>query len=158
MSTFKFNRLYIIESLQERLTGKELYDDLIKWQEYKYSELQTNYFPVENKTELFAIFDRIKKECQEQGCCPVLHFEMHGDSKFRGLVLNSNELVAWEELYIILREINFIVRNNLFLTLAVCHGAYLMQIANIHLPAPFYDFIASSRTLCFNAIYLIEIQ
>lgn len=29
MSTFKFNRLYIIESLQERLTGKELYDDLI---------------------------------------------------------------------------------------------------------------------------------
>ena len=35
MSTFKFNRLYIIESLQERLTGKQLYDDLIKWQEYK---------------------------------------------------------------------------------------------------------------------------
>ena len=154
MSTFKFNRLYIIESLQERLTGKELYDDLIKWQEYKYSELQTNYFPVENKTELFAIFDRIKKECQEQGCCPVLHFEMHGDSKFRGLVLNSNELVAWEELYIILREINFIVRNNLFLTLAVCHGAYLMQIANIHLPAPFYGFIGSFDEIYESDLYL----
>lgn len=57
MSTFKFNRLYIIESLQGRLTGKELYDDLIKWQEYKYRELQTDYFPVNNKTELFTIFD-----------------------------------------------------------------------------------------------------
>ncbi len=83
MSTFKFNRLYIIESLQERLTGKELYDDLIKWQEYKYSELQTNYFPVENKTELFAIFDRIKKNVKSKDvvlfcilkCTEILNLE-----------------------------------------------------------------------------------
>jgi hypothetical protein len=145
MSSFVFNRIYVIESLgsSEKLTGKELYDDLLRWQENKFKELNADYFLIENKFDFFDRLNKIKKECIEKRYSPILHFEIHGDKNKKGLVLKSNELVTWEDLYKYLLEINVSVGNNLFLTLAVCHGAYLMQIIRISSPAPFYGFVGS---------------
>jgi len=143
MSSFKFNRIYVIESLDssEKHTGKELYDDLLRWQEEKFTELSADYFSVENKIDFFKKLCDIKKECIEKRHSPILHLEIHGNES--GLVLESKELVTWDELYKYLVEINVNVGNNLFLTLAVCHGAYLMQIIRISKPAPFYGFVGS---------------
>lgn len=143
MSTFIFNRIYVIESLKENFTGKELYDDLLKWQEYKFKELKAIYCPVNSKSELFCKFDEIAQECKKEMCSPVFHFEIHGDNQLRGLVLSSGELISWDEFGEALTKINIIVKNNLFLTMAVCHGAYLMQTMKISSPVPFYGFIGS---------------
>lgn len=145
MSVFEFNSIFVIESLSGKLTGKDLYEDIIKRQSYyKYPDLKTEYFHIDNKTNFFALFKKIADLCIQEKCCPILHFEIHGDRDLKGLILKSGELVNWNELYDALLEINIRIKNNLFLTLAVCHGAYLMKVATPTIkPAPFYAFIGS---------------
>ena len=47
MDFFRFNKIYVVESLQdERQTGKELYDDIIKRRSYCHSDLATEYVQV----------------------------------------------------------------------------------------------------------------
>jgi len=156
MSSFKFNRIYVIESLDisDKLTGKELYDDLLRWKDYQFQELSADYFPVKNKIEFFDRLNHIKRECIEKRHSPILHLEIHGAEDKTGLVLQSNELVTWDELYNYLVEINMSVGNNLFLTLAVCHGAHLMQIIRLSNPAPFYGFVGSFDVINVNDLLL----
>jgi hypothetical protein len=156
MSSFNFNRIYVIESLDssDKLTGKELYDDLLQWQEHKFKELKADYFPIKNKIDFFDRLNKIKKECIEKRYSPILHLEIHGADDKTGLVLQSKELVTWNELYKYLVEINVSVGNNLFITLAVCHGAHLMQIIRIDKPAPFYGFVGSFDTITVSDLLL----
>ena len=51
MNGFKFNKVYVIESLnskEEILTGKELFDDLLRWKEYQIKDLKTELFQIDN--------------------------------------------------------------------------------------------------------------
>lgn len=51
MGVFEFNSMFVIESLSGKLTGKDLYEDIIKRQSYyKYPDLKTEYFHIDNKT------------------------------------------------------------------------------------------------------------
>lgn len=143
MSTFEFNRIYVIESLEGRLTGKELYEDLLRRQEYIHQNIEAKYITINNKKSFLSELDKIKEECEKNNCFPILHFEIHGDNNLQGLVLSSRELVSWSELNDILADINSKIANNLFLTLAVCYGAYLMQEIKFCNPAPFFGFIGS---------------
>lgn len=56
-------------------------------------------------------------------------------------------MISWEELCENFREINIIIENNLFITLAVCEGAYLMKTINPDLRAPFWGFLGSFKEL-----------
>lgn len=146
MSSFTFNKLYVIESLQigDKLTGTELYNDLLKWKEFEHDgKFKAELLTINNKVDFFNLLDSIKQECIEQKCFPMIHLEIHGSTEHDGLVLKSKELVSWNEIYESLIEINSIIGNNLFLTLAVCHGAYLMQLIKLDKPAPFWGFIGS---------------
>ena len=156
MSLFEFNSIFVIESLSGKLTGKDLYEDIIRRQSYyKYPDLKTKYFHIENKTDFLTILKTIGNWCVQEKCYPILHFEIHGDRDFKGLVLKSGELVDWKELYDILLEINISIKNNLFLTLAVCYGAYLMKVAAPTInPAPFYAFIGSFDEILENDLIL----
>lgn len=145
MSTFNFNKIYVIESLdsnKERQTGKELYDDLLKWKEYEHNgKLQAELIQVQSKKELFKNLNRIADDCEKLNIKPILHIEIHGNTE--GLSLISGEFVSWPELYDNLSRINSIIGNHLFLTLAVCYGAYLMSQIKLAKPAPFFGFIGS---------------
>lgn len=153
MSFFKFNRIYIIESLpvNEKQTGTELYKDLIRWKVQKYPELKSDIFHPDDKKDWVRMIDKIRNECAVGSVVPVLHFEMHGNSNLNGLVLKSGESVDWEELYHELVEINILTKNNLFITMAVCHGAYFKIAMHIDRPVPFYGLIGS-----FEEIYLCD--
>ncbi len=123
MSEFQFNKVYVIESLdseEEKLTGQELYNDLLRWKEYQVKDFKSDLIQVSNKSEFKAALDRIKEECTTKGFYPIIHFEVHGSEDKSGLILNSGELIKWSELYKDLIEINSIIGNNLFITLAVC--------------------------------------
>lgn len=146
MKGFKFNKVYIIESLNsniEKQTGKELFNDLLKWKQYQLKDFNSELFQVNDKKDFFEKIDKIKDDCTVLGYYPIIHFEIHGDSQKSGLVLNSGELIKWKDLYEHLIEINTIVGNNLFLTMAVCNGAFIMELIKIEKPAPFWGFIGS---------------
>lgn len=57
--------------------------------------------------------------------------------------MTSGEPVTWKELYDNLVKINVEIRNELFITMAVCHGAYLLSAAQICHPSAFRGFIGS---------------
>jgi hypothetical protein len=146
MAEFKFNKVYVLESLdetKEQLTGKELYDDLLKWKEFQIADFKAEYISIDNKAGFLKTFEKIKEECTITGNYPILHFEIHGSADTTGLVLKSKELVTWNELYQDLVALNSIIGNNLFITLAVCHGGYMMELIKINNPAPYWGFIGS---------------
>lgn len=152
LGNFRFNKIYVIESLSSKdtKTGKELYDDLLRYKEFEIDKLTVDYKEINSKKEFIEFLKGIAKDCRLNSVYPIIHLEIHGDSQQRGLVLNSNELITWHELYDLLSSINFAVRNNLFLTLTVCYGLYLMQIAEISRPAPFWGFIGSYDEITTN--------
>lgn len=145
IGSIKFNSIYVIESLdpkKEKETGRELYEDLLRWKQFQLGDPFTaNFIQVENKAAFFECLENIISECENSGKFPMIHFEIHGNENGLGLV--SDEFVQWLELYEILTKINSIVGNNLFITLAVCKGAYLMQLIKLFKPAPFWGFIGS---------------
>ncbi|MEO8934861.1 MAG: hypothetical protein ABI295_11200 [Xanthomarina sp.] len=150
MKAFKFNKIYVIESLNEKedkLTGKELYNDLLRWKEYQIKDFKSELIQVASKKEFFEKMKLIKVECINKGQFPIIHFEIHGSQDKTGLVLNSGELIKWSELYEDLVQMNSIIGNNLFITLAVRHGVYLMKLIKIDKPSPFWGFIGSFNTI-----------
>ena len=145
MRNFKFNKIYVIESLKEdeHKTGKELYEDIIRRRQMSNSDrFISEYKPINNKIEYKALLSEIEKECSN-GILPILHFEIHGFSDKSGLALNNNESINYLELAEDLSRINIKTGNNLFLTLAVCHGAYLLETIKIDKPAPYLSFLGS---------------
>ena len=146
MNGFEFNKVYVIESLDdktEKLTGKELYEDLLRWKEFQITDFKAEYIPITHRTDFFKVLESIKDECTTKGQYPILHFEIHGSSDKSGLVLKSEELITWQELYQDLVDLNSIIGNNLFITMAVCHGAYIMELIKINNPAPYWGFVGS---------------
>jgi hypothetical protein len=140
---FEFNAIYVIESLKDDdiKTGTALYDDLLKRQSYKVDYLRMEIKRTNSKDALFLEFEEIKKLVLQNDLSPFFHFEIHGSPE--GLVLNSNELVTWMELTNRLREINLLLKNNLFVSFATCYSAHIYQEVQPFLPSPFFAFIGS---------------
>ena len=155
MSGFKFNKVYVIESLdstKDKLTGQELYEDLLRRKTYQIKDFKSELFQIETKKDFFEKLEHLKNESITEGYYPILHFEIHGSEDNTGLVLKSNELVTWEELVTDLRDLNTIIENNLFITMAVCFGAYIMRLIKVSEPSPFWGIIGS-----FEEIYVYDL-
>ncbi|MEA5458612.1 hypothetical protein VB796_06170 [Arcicella sp. LKC2W] len=162
MAEFEFNKVYVLESLKqgERLTGKELYEDLLNRKAYLITDFEAEYISINNKEDFWKALEKIKDKCITEGQYPILHFEIHGSKDKDGLVLNSGELIGWDELYPNLVYLNSIMGNNLFITLAVCYGAFIMELIKIEKAAPYWGFIGSFEeilpddlSICYNDFY-----
>lgn len=73
------------------------------------------------------IICRDTKRLRRKWKSPIIHFEVHDSSDKKGLVLTSKELITWEELYQNLAPVNQLLRNELFITMAVCHGSFFLM-------------------------------
>ena len=150
---FEFNKIYVVESLiAERKTGRELFDDLLRWREMQITELSCQIFQPDTKKDFSDNLTTILEDTRANGNCPILHIEAHGDR--RGLMLASSEYVAWAEMYEYFAQLNMQSRFNLFLTLGICKGAYLMEEIKSDRPAPFWGFIGSFDDLFNNDIII----
>lgn len=143
MRSFSFNKIFVIESLNDKKTGHELYNDILRWKQ----KLNNNIFECEfvelnSRVEFFSFFQNLLMEINH-GLKPIFHFEIHGLSDKSGLSLKNNDKILYKELANLLSQINKVIGNNLFLTLAVCHGAYLLEGVRIDQPAPYLGFIGS---------------
>ena len=152
----KFNRIYIIESLQsgEKPTGTDLHNDLLKWMNVKHPDFESILKNPVTKDDFFSVCDEILDKCKKEGISPIIHFEIHGSEDQTGLILTSGELVTWEELSDKIRPINHQLRNGLFITMGVCHGCYFMSHDTVSKPALFQGIVASFDKLWNRDIYV----
>jgi hypothetical protein len=149
---FEFNALYVFESLMqdEPQTGSALFDDIIRRRASQLGYLHAFLVRIDSKASFLFEMARLKKEVSRGGIIPFFHFEIHGSKD--GLILNSGELVSWEILCGAVRELNIIVKNNIFMALATCFGAYIMSAILPSLPAPFFGFIGTWEELNYQDI------
>lgn len=140
-----FNRIYVIESLQsgEMLTGTNLHNDLLRYQSIVHSDFESILKNPVDKKDWNQLFKEIEKDCRLNGNSPIIHLEVHGEKLKRGLVLTSGELVTWEELYQNLVDINIAIKNELFITMAVCFGNFWLSSAFLNQPAAFRGIVGS---------------
>jgi hypothetical protein len=103
--------------------------------------------------ELFAFLERVRIEVELEWRSPILHLEIHGSDDQRGFVLRSREFVPWTALLEPLTRINRATGNNLLVTLAVCHGAWLGTILSAARPAPFWALIGPSKSEGPNVLF-----
>lgn len=145
-----FNRIYIIESLnsKEKHTGTELHSNLLKYQTIIHPDFESILKTPSSKQEWNKVFSEIERGCKENNNRPIIHFEVHGDSNKKGLALSSNELITWEELYKNLVPINIAIKNELFITMAVCYGNFWLSSVFLNRPTAFRGIVGS-----FHQIY-----
>lgn len=141
---FGFNSIYIIESLrpEDRKTGTNLFNDLIRYRAEQY-KLHAELIIIETKEEFFNELMNIKQNLIEKKILPYLHFEVHGSEN--GLQLRSLEMVYWKELYKYFVDINIILRNKLFISLATCYGAYMYKVIDIESRTPFFGYVGPTH-------------
>ncbi len=156
MAQIHFNRIYIIESLQagEKQTGSELHNDLLKRMNYIHSDFLSILCRPKNRQEWDQVFANILADCGNNRNSPIIHFEVHGSPQKDGLVLTSREPVKWEELYQQLYPINKTMKNELFVTWAVCHGNFFMSTSFLNRPAAFRGMVGSFETIYNNDLAL----
>lgn len=150
-----FNKIFVIESLDpsvDTLTGTTLYNDVLQYFPIKHPGITAELIKVDNNTELFREFERIKEECTTSDIRPIIHFEIHGLEDKSGLALNSSDL-TWEVLYEHLHGIHEASKWNLFLTMAVCFGNYAMKLLLPTKPAPYTQILGS-----FDELYVSDLE
>jgi len=151
--------IIVFESLTEEdghiFTGEALYNDTIKRRidlfekdfTYKFHKVATKNDFIE-----FIKFYQVNSPYINGGI--VFHFEMHGDAALNGLVLSNGELITWEEIVDLLRPINFITSNKLFITMGTCNGRYLYMGVDPNKKSPYSGYISASSTVNAEEIYL----
>ena len=143
MKFFKFNKIYVIESLLgERQTGKELYDDIIKRRSYYHRYLSTEFVQVLSLEDWVNIIKRIKQETKDNHVIPILHFELHGSSNHDGLVLANKDFI------------NIETQNYLLITMGICFGMEILYYTSLEEPSPFFGIIGSLYALQNDDIYI----
>lgn len=162
MKSFCFNKIYVIESLpaDDRQTGKELYDDLLRYESIKYPQLSVEYRSIVDKSAWDVLMEEIAMDCVQNGNQVILHLEIHGAENGSGLVLANRDYLSYDSIRPQFVRINIATGCNSFLTLAVCKGLYVTSINRLSQPMPFcgllgaYDKITESDlAIRFNEFY-----
>ena len=150
---FGFRTIWVIESLPEGeyRTGKELREDVLYYLQIKDPGLYVEFVEVEGRTDLFVALATVKSTIERTGQVPLLHLETHG--AVEGLSLKSGEFVRYDDLFLPLREMNILVQNNLFVVVAACSGAHLIQIINPSARSPVWGFCGPSKEVTAQDIF-----
>jgi len=148
-SGFGFSCVYVIESLKdvERKTGEELYHDLLKYEKINDPNIIVEYREVNNREELFKELESIHDILKSTGKVPLIHFETHGNKD--GIALKSDEFVPYKILLPLLREINIIAQNNLFIVVAACNGGNMSFIIKdcLNEACPFFGVLGPTEMI-----------
>lgn len=146
--------LVIIESLRENdlKTGTLLHNGLMKNKKFQEPTLSSFLYTVKTKEELFQKLTEIIVRIKIDKLFPILHFEMHGFED--GIQLSSNEIVGWNELLPIFREINILLSNKLTIMMGMCRGITIAFEIDTSKRAPFNLIIGTIRDI--NGIELLN--
>ena len=149
---FECNSIVVVESIPtgQRLTGKELFDDIIKIK-CDQKNLGSTYVDILSSVEFFGLLKDICYKAKHEALLPVIHFEMHGNKS--GLALKNGEIINWYSFVDLLRKINITCRNNLFISVSACCGGFIQDELDIMNKSPFYVFIWPARDITPKELY-----
>lgn len=118
-------KVYVLESLQQgdKLTGTNLYNDLIS---YKLPFDSKLYDRIVDKGDWYKTIEDIRSNVK-YGDVVFIHIEIHGNEGGTGVVLKNGETITFEKICEDFRDINKKIGCNLYITLAVCHGLYMIK-------------------------------
>lgn len=132
-------KVYIIESLSEddKKTGEELKDYLrqIWYDQNLTKDFACQYNFIHNQEEMLVVFSDIERQVTENNKIPIVQIECHGSVE--GILLKSNELVTWKELFCHIRPINIASLDTLFLNLSMCNGETVFRYIDPTKRSPF---------------------
>lgn len=163
LMAFSFNKIYVIESLKEdeRLTGTELYNDIIKRRCEDYNtrckdknNIESSLESVQSLNDWNRIIAQIQEEVEKDRVTPILHLELHGSKDRDGLILANGALIPWEKFVSDMRRINIGTENNLFITMGICFGLNVVLHTLFGKPAPFWGIIGSFHIVKAEDIYI----
>lgn len=143
----QFNTIYVIQSLPKRevQTGTNLFNDILLRRAGLMQDFHVDLVDIVNYHQLDEVLKLITDSCSPDGMRPYLHFEVHGNKA--GLSLSNGDLVTWEVLYTYFVKINRILKNQLFVSLATCFGAYIFQVINPLAQSPLFAYIGPAKEI-----------
>ena len=149
MSKFFFNKLFIIQSLEDsdRKTGTELENILNTWATKNNVPIQAVLFDVETKEEWEATWNGIYTSIRDCANIPIIHLVMHGNESYVGIKKGYRGLIPLSELFDKVRKANELSRNNIFLSMAVCKGLNVIRSLSVSKHMPFCGLLASEDSL-----------
>lgn len=121
-------KIYIIESLgaNDRLTGKEIYEDLLRWESERNYDIYTSFENVTSKEKFISHTNKIFLDLNKDDEV-IFQLEMHGDGDKSGIFLSNGELILWKELLPIFSNVKS--KCNVFhLFMATCFGNYVGKL------------------------------
>lgn len=159
----EISHIIVIQSLldEDEPTGKILYNDIIARGIEQHKQGITHvYYEVSNKQDLEDVLSSIVNIARNTPHGILIHFEMHGKHTFLdeenlipyykregndGLQTSDGSIVTWIELVELFREINIASNNNLYISLASCHGRYLFEGVEPDKKSPYKAYVSASR-------------
>lgn len=138
-------KIFIIESLNDTdlLTGTNLYNDLLR---YKLPLSSILYDGIIDRGDWNQTIDKIINNCQ-LGDIVFIHLEIHGREDGAGIVLHNGDFISFIDVCEDFRRINKKIGCNLFVSLAVCHGLFLITGMVPLQEMPFCGIIGSQETI-----------
>lgn len=140
--------IVVIQSLSvnEVSSGKNLYDDIIaRGIALRKNGMTHEYFDVRDKHQLIEILKYVNAQAPYRPSGVLIHLEMHGSKDLDGLVLANKQLISWNELVELFRDINVNTKNHLYITMATCYGRYLYEGVDPEKKSPYSGYISASK-------------
>ena len=148
------NYIIVFQSLPngEEETGREIYEDCIKRRINLYNKhIIHRFYDISDKCEFYSIINNIKKTIDFFSGNLLFHFEMHGN-KDSGIYFKDNSYIEWRRVADILRDVNVLTGNRLYVTFATCYGRYFYAEPDLHKKIPCHGCISSSKEVSTSEI------
>lgn len=142
-----FNKILIIQSLNDYLTGNKLQDDLNILTIFTDGIVSSELIDARDKKTFLSTLVTIKKDVLNGKYNPIIHIEAHGNPDNNGLVLASGESITWQELKMPLAEINEATRLNLVVCIAACYGGSLTKVLGTQDRAPCWALVGPKEEM-----------
>lgn len=149
MSTFAFNKIFILESLlpTETQTGTELEKRLNAWAPSQGINCQVVTFQVHSMQDWDVAWNGIYTGISQMGNVPIIHLEMHGNDTHVGIDKGNHGIISLIDVFRKVQHANVLSQNNIFLSLAVCEGLNIINSLGVYQPMPFCGVLGSKETL-----------
>lgn len=152
MKSNHFNRIAIIQSLPQgdQPTGVHLHEDIGIYIKAHRVEVNLKLHVITTREDFFAILSSLTEDARRSDLTPILHIETHGNEN--GIELASGDFLLWEDLKDSFIDLNTQSKNNLFITLAACSGAYLVKTLSLTDRAPCWGLVGPKKTILPNEL------
>jgi hypothetical protein len=145
---FTLSEIVVVESLEphEAPTGAILVKTLDGLIGELAPNLRVTHWPCESALEFRAQMQQLADRARKSGVRPLLHIEAHG-SEAGGLEFANGSSLSWDDLGLLLTELNVATQFNLFVVVAACYGAHLVSQFSPLSPAPAWGIVAPTRSV-----------